>query len=94
MFSAAQERFRHKPKEQAHGTSLLDQRLFPANAKRLAGPLLCGACGVWRVHFATMSETRYDELFTAWLALPEAQRNAMDAEFRDIFELSTKRVAT
>jgi hypothetical protein len=38
--------------------------------------------------FATMSETRHDALFAAWLALPEVQRNAMDAEFRDIFELS------
>lgn len=28
MFSAAQERFRHKSKEQAHGPSLLDERLF------------------------------------------------------------------
>ena len=38
--------------------------------------------------FAAMSETRHDELFAAWLALPDAQRNTMDAEFRDIFEMS------
>lgn len=41
--------------------------------------------------FAAMSETRHDELFTAWLALPDAQRNPMDAEFRDIFELSCEK---
>lgn len=40
---------------------------------------------------AAMSETRHDELFAAWLALPEAQRNAMDAEFRDIFEMSCEK---
>jgi hypothetical protein len=37
--------------------------------------------------FAAMSETRTDDLFAAWLALPENQRNTMDAEFRDIFEM-------
>lgn len=41
--------------------------------------------------FAAMSETRHDELFAAWLALPETQRNAMDAEFRDIFEMSCEK---
>ena len=41
--------------------------------------------------FAAMSETRHDELFAAWLALPDAQRNAMDAEFRDIFEMSCEK---
>lgn len=41
--------------------------------------------------FAAMSETRHDELFDAWLALPEVQRNPMDAEFRDIFELSCEK---
>jgi len=41
--------------------------------------------------FATMSETRHDELFAAWLALPEASRNAMDADFRAIFELSCEK---
>ncbi|MFN5350136.1 MAG: hypothetical protein ACK5A0_11440 [Polaromonas sp.] len=41
--------------------------------------------------FSAMSETRHDELFAAWLALPEVQRNPMDAEFRDIFELSCEK---
>ena len=38
--------------------------------------------------FSTMKETKPDELFAAWLDLPDDQRNAMDAEFRDIFEMS------
>lgn len=38
--------------------------------------------------FAAMKEAQPDELFSAWLALPDAQRNSMDAEFREIFELS------
>ena len=41
--------------------------------------------------FAAMPETRHDALFTAWLALPEAQRNTMDAEFRDIFEMGCEK---
>lgn len=41
--------------------------------------------------FAAMNETRPDELFAAWLNLPESQRNEMDAEFRDIFELSCEK---
>ena len=38
--------------------------------------------------FAAMKEGKPDELFAAWLTLMEGQRNAMDAEFRDIFEMS------
>ena len=41
--------------------------------------------------FAAMPETRHDGLFSAWLALLEEQRNAMDAEFRDIFEMSCEK---
>ena len=37
--------------------------------------------------FAAMKEWRPDELFAAWLALPDAQRNEMDAELLEIFEL-------
>ena len=40
------------------------------------------------IDFVAMPETRHDALFAAWLALPEGQRNSMDAKFRDIFELS------
>ena len=43
------------------------------------------------VDFAAMKEGRPDELFTAWLALSDSQRNAMEAEFRDIFELSCEK---
>jgi len=38
--------------------------------------------------FAAMKETQPEELFTAWLELPDGKRNTMDAEFRDIFEIS------
>jgi len=37
--------------------------------------------------FTSMKEAKPDELFAAWLALPDGQRNAMDAEFRDIFAM-------
>lgn len=41
--------------------------------------------------FAAMKEGKPDELFAAWLYLPEEQRNTMDAEFRDIFEMSCEK---
>jgi hypothetical protein len=41
--------------------------------------------------FSAMKETQPDELFAAWLHLPYGQRNEMDAEFRDIFELSCEK---
>jgi hypothetical protein len=41
--------------------------------------------------FAAMKETRPEELFRAWLDLPDDQRKKMDAEFRDIFELSCEK---
>ncbi|PSH02862.1 MAG: hypothetical protein CXZ00_15180 [Acidobacteria bacterium] len=41
--------------------------------------------------FAAMKEAQPDPLFAAWLELPDIQRNAMDAEFRDIFEMSCEK---
>lgn len=41
--------------------------------------------------FSAMKEGKPDELFAAWLGLPEAQRNAMDAEFRGIFDMSCEK---
>jgi len=41
--------------------------------------------------FSTMKEGKPDELFAAWLVLAEGQRNTMDAEFRDIFEMSCEK---
>lgn len=41
--------------------------------------------------FAAMKEGKPDELFAAWLYLSEEQRNTMDAEFRDIFEMSCEK---
>lgn len=41
--------------------------------------------------FAAMKETQTDGLFAAWLELPEGQRNAMDAELREIHALSCEK---
>ena len=41
--------------------------------------------------FAAMKETQPDELFAAWLGLPDSQRHEMDAECRDIAELSCEK---
>jgi len=41
--------------------------------------------------FAAIKETRIDELFAAWLELPEGQRNKMDADFREIHALSCEK---
>jgi len=38
--------------------------------------------------FATLKETKPDELFAAWMELPDSLRNGMDAEFKIIFEMS------
>lgn len=43
------------------------------------------------INFSTMKEGKPDELFAAWLGLPDDQRNAMDTEFRDIFEMSCEK---
>lgn len=43
------------------------------------------------IDFAVMKEGKPDELFSPWLALPDDQRNEMDAEFRDIFEMSCEK---
>ena len=43
------------------------------------------------LNFSAMKETQPDELFAAWLSLPDGRRNEMDAEFRDIFELSCEK---
>jgi len=43
------------------------------------------------IDFAAMKEGKPDKLFAAWLALPDGQRNEMDAEFRDIFEMSCEK---
>lgn len=44
------------------------------------------------LNFAEMEgPLRNDELFAAWLDLPESQRHEMDAEFREIFELSDEK---
>jgi hypothetical protein len=43
------------------------------------------------LNFTTMKDTQPDELFTAWLALPDDKRKGMDSEFQDIFEMSCEK---
>ena len=40
------------------------------------------------LNFGAMKEARPDALFEAWIALPDEQRNPMEADFREILELS------
>ena len=41
--------------------------------------------------FAAMKETKPDELFAAWMALPDSKRSTMDAELMSIFEMSCEK---
>ncbi len=41
--------------------------------------------------YSAISEAKIDPLFDAWKLLPDSQRNAMDVEFRDIFELGCEK---
>jgi hypothetical protein len=41
--------------------------------------------------FASMPEGKPDALFAAWFELPEEPRHQLDAEFRDIFEMSCEK---
>ncbi|MBM4263542.1 MAG: hypothetical protein FJ145_19195 [Deltaproteobacteria bacterium] len=41
--------------------------------------------------FVGMTETKPDALFNAWIALPESQRSEMDAEFREILDMSDEK---
>ena len=41
--------------------------------------------------FTAMKETRPEEWFWVWLQLPEEQRNALESEFREIFEMSCEK---
>ena len=41
--------------------------------------------------FTAMRETQPDELFKAWLELPEKHRNALEVDFREIFEMSCEK---
>jgi len=43
------------------------------------------------IDYSAMKESKPDELFAAWLDLTQSQRNKMDAEFRDIFEMSCEK---
>ena len=51
-----------------------------------------GARGLFAdLDFASMKETKPDELLASWLDLPEEQRAAIEAEFLEIFELSSEK---
>lgn len=41
--------------------------------------------------FVGMPDSKPEALFAAWLDLPEDQRHQLDAEFRDIFEMSCEK---
>ena len=41
--------------------------------------------------FTALKEGQPDQLFKAWLALPDNKRSPIDAEFRDIFEMSCEK---
>lgn len=41
--------------------------------------------------FTTMKEGKPDTLFAAWQSLPDRERNAMDAELREIFAMSCEK---
>lgn len=43
------------------------------------------------IDFTAMKEGKPDALFNVWLALPDDERNPMDAEFKSIFEMSCKK---
>jgi len=43
------------------------------------------------LNFASMKETKIDALFDTWMELPDAERNSMDAEFREIYALSCEK---
>ena len=43
------------------------------------------------MNFVSMKEGKPDELFEAWLVLPDDQRNTMDAAFLDIFDMSCEK---
>lgn len=75
-------------REHDHGPALFDTQFLPSGPKRPAGAVLHGTGPTRRRGFSAMKETRPNDLFKAWLALPEEQRKSMDAEFQDIFELS------
>lgn len=48
-----------------------------------------GLCA--EVDFGAMKEGKPDALFDAWMALPDEERRRMDADFRDIHDMSNER---
>jgi hypothetical protein len=55
-------------------------------ARYFAGKEACGA-----LDFSAKAKAKQGEQFGAWLYLPEPQRNAIEAEFREIFQLGCEK---
>ena len=70
---------------------LLRARILPADAQPPARALLRRHDTLKDLDFTYLSETHPEELFNTWLELPESQRNKMDAELREIFNLSCEK---
>jgi len=83
--------FAHPAREAEHGPALLNQGLLPADAECVARPLFPGPGLVRRTGFRRHEGNQPDELFAAWLLVPDSKRNEMDTEFRVIFELSCEK---
>jgi hypothetical protein len=70
---------------------LLYQELFSADANALLARYFTERGLFGELDFGAMKETKPDALFAAWLDLPEDQRKPIDAELREIFELSCEK---
>ena len=84
---------RHNPKIQLgfQGGSMARHYTTKDFFRQMPNALLSryfGARGLFAdLDFAGIKESKPDELFGAWLDLPDDQRNQMDAELREIFDL-------
>jgi len=74
--------------EGTHGSALLTKDFFRQIPNVLLARYFHARSLFNDLDFSAMKETQPEELFEAWLTLPDDQRNEMDAEFREIFELS------
>lgn len=69
-------------------------RILRSNSAAMAviQQLAVAACELFGdADFTAMKKGKLNELFAAWLTLMKGQRNAMDAEFCDIFEMSCEK---
>ena len=64
---------------------------FRQMPNRLLARYFAGSCVLVELDFTALKETQPEQLFAAWLELPESQRNEMDAEFREISAMSCEK---